>query len=156
MFLSVPLSKGSRNFSWIWGEIICVIVVLNIVGTSSMSEKKGKRNPCYPPRLHYPSLRPPRFRTPSCRPPRLPFPSCRPPRLSLSYSPQGKQLDFKGNNFHDHPFVDIQNLNTYCWHQNFAYMVSQKSTSHVRVFCSVSDFLFRFSSFNLDFNKMLY
>ena len=81
-----------------------------------MSEKRGKRNPCYPPRLHNPAF----------RPPRLPIPSCRPPRLSLSYSPQGKQcvthlhLDFKGNNFHDHPFVDIQNLNTYCWRQNFA------------------------------------
>ena len=46
-----------------------------------MSEKKGKRNPCYPPRLHIPVF----------RPPRLPIPSCRPPRLSLSYSPQGKQ-----------------------------------------------------------------
>ena len=54
-----------------------------------MSEKKGKQNPCYPPRLHNPAFRPPRLRTPSCRPPRLPIPSCRPPRLSLSYSPQG-------------------------------------------------------------------
>ena len=79
-----------------------------------MSEKKGKRNPCYPPRLHIPVFRPPRLRTISSRPPRLHIPSSRPPRLSLSYSPQGKQcvthwhLDFKGNNFHDHPRVDIQ------------------------------------------------